>query len=314
MGTVIGDAPHVTHMLPNLTGEFYHSSWESPEAFVRHVKAMDPSRAWHKECWGKDNGNFSGCKSMEEAIELAEKGWPEGIKKVERMQGAILAANPELPKAIRYELAGSIANIPRAISGNPLNMRAMDLSKSRRRPVITLISNMCDPGHVSKDSITNRAAVVCALIDQIESAGYSTEIISLAITNAGPFKACVSVVVKQSGQPLDIGRLAFSMGHSAFFRRMIFGDWGISEECRRLGPFLGSVGKIPVVPEMHEKGVYIIPSMQGNTEAFRNEETSAKDGLAFLVKKLREQKCPPFVKAEVEFEEVVQDEDEDCDF
>jgi len=54
---VIGDAPQLTHYIPELKGDFYHSSWETPEAFVRHIESLKRENAWHDAGW--DNGGRS---------------------------------------------------------------------------------------------------------------------------------------------------------------------------------------------------------------------------------------------------------------
>ena len=157
----------------------YHSTWDTPEAFARHVASIDEKSAWDDAAWERGSG-FSGTENMAEALELARTGWKEGVARIEKIRANIHAMHPVLVKAVRYDIAGSVANVPRAISGNPLNMKANDLSKSRRRPVITLISSMSANCGISKEAITNQAAVVAAIIDQIETQGYACEVIAIA--------------------------------------------------------------------------------------------------------------------------------------
>lgn len=288
----VGNAPELNDLIP---GRDWHSCWDSPEAFSKYIASLDKDKAWQDAGW--DHGDsFSGTTDMAEALELSRNGWTEGVHRIERLRSGILAAHPVLVKAVRYDLAGSVANVPRAISGNPLNMKALDLSKSRRRPIITLVSNMSANCGVSKDSITNRAAVVAAIIDQIECMGYACEVIATAPTlgyKGDHIKVCTSVMVKASNQMVDIGRLSFGLGHASMFRRMVFADWGIDKRLQSsLGHGLGSASQIEVD---NDKGVYILPSCEGCSSLFITEDMAATQGLEFLLAALTKQGCPAFM-------------------
>lgn len=301
---LIGNAKELNDLIP---GFDYHSAWDTPEAFSRHVEAMDKKEAWSDAGWDGDM-HFTGTKNMDEALLLAAEGWKEGATRVERLRSGILAANPTLPKVIKFSLAGSYPDVPRAISGNPINMRTTDLAKSRRRPVITLLSNMSANCGVDKAAITNRAAVVAAIIDQIEAAGYACEVIATAPTRGSmwrgcsEFKALTSIMVKKSSQPVDLVRLAYGLGHASMFRRLIFADWGIYKPLEdKIGSGLGSSCSFERKP-LNEKGIYVLPSAEGNSSKFKTEEIAAKEGLDFIIKSLTAQGCPAFTGTPEEVE------------
>lgn len=313
---VIGNSPDLSLLFGEKLA--YHSAWTSPEAFATHIESLDEKKAWHQGGWDTSGfrDGFSGAKNMEEAVKLATNGWTEGIEKVSRLQGRILAAHPLRKQPKRFSVAGAYPDVARAVAGDPMNMVVPDQERSKRRPVITLLCNMCANAGVDKDAITNRAAVVAALVDHIEAAGFSCEVVSTALTTGGgwssksnsDFKCATSVVVKRSSQPVDIARLAFGLGHASFFRRMIFADWGGSETCRPLGSGLGHVQKLKDSPV---KDVYVIPSCEGNVKKFNTEEAAETEGLEFLINSLRRQKCPAFPKPLEEKEEALLDERDD---
>lgn len=296
----IGNAPDLEYLIPEMN---YLSAWESPESFARHIQAMDPNKAWARSGWDKGTV-FSGTSSMKEAIDLSLHGWKEGVAKIEKVRKIILETNAVVTKPIKYGVAGSYPNVPRAIAGNPMNMRCDDLTASRRRPVITLVSDMSANGYISHETITNRAAVVAAIVDQIEEAGYACEVISLA-TSIGRrsifggggkpgFKVCVAVTVKQSTQPIDIMKLSFNLGHAGMFRRMIFADLEFEPTCERgLGEGLGGSLELDS-KELAEKGYYMLPSVEGVGSLFDTEEKASKEGYTFLIDKLKELGCPAF--------------------
>lgn len=238
-----GDAKELETYLPGFT---YLSAWSSPEKFVRYVKTLRRKDAWQDAGWDKGNPEWYGSETMEEAIALAESGWKEGVDQLEKTRNRVLSANPLLPKPIKYGIAGVTPNVPRAVSGNILNMRQPDMDKSKRRPVLTLICNMSANCGVSSSAITNRAAVVAAIVDQIEVAGFSCEVITTATSRGGGFagssgfSAAISVVLKRSDQAVDLSKLAYGLGHASFFRRLIFADKGSAKICKDgLGSGLG---------------------------------------------------------------------------
>lgn len=294
----VGNALELTHLFGK---QDYHSAWASPEAFSRYVEDLDKKKAWHESGWELDNskGNFYGTKNMDDALDLAQNGWKEGADQVEALRRRTLAANPLRVQPVRYDIAGSFPNVPRAVSGNIMNMRTIDLTKSRKRPILTLVSDMSCHCGISKDAISNRAAVVAAIIDQVEAVGYTCEVLSIAPTKGGyggdGFKAQTSVLVKDAGQPADTKRLAFGLGHSSMFRRMIFADWGTEPSCKEgLGYSLGHGGNEVNVAEANERHMYVLPSAGRKSELFETPEKAATEGLAYMLDQLRGQNCPPF--------------------
>lgn len=296
-----GNAKELTEFIPVLHGKKgYHSTWSTPEAFTNHIKHLERSKAWTDAGW-EHGSDWSGTKDMESAIKLAEDGWKEGIEQVERVRNRTAYKHPVQNRTVRYDLAGTVPNVPRAIAGNVFNMKAPEATKSRRRPVITLVSNMAANCGVSAETISNRSAVVAAIIDQIETAGFACEVIATATTKGSSwggeknFASAVSVVVKKSDQYADVKRLAFSLGHTAMFRRMVFADWGTDEANKGgLGRSLGSNLEIVPDEDMNFKNIYSLPSPERMEKLFRTEEVASTDGFDFLIKSLKAQKCPAF--------------------
>lgn len=298
---LIGNAPNLEYLIPGMD---YLSAWESPESFARHIQSMDKDKAWAHSAWEKGK-YFSGTEDMKEALDLSLHGWKDGVAKMEKVREIVLQANPPINKPIKFGVAGAYPDVPRAIAGNPLNMRCDDLTTSRRRPVITLISDMSANGNVSGEAITNRAAVVAAIVDQIEEAGYACEVISIATTEGRShgffssggtegFKGCVAVTIKNSTQPVDINKLSFNLGHAGFFRRMVFADIQYEPINKKgLGDGLGSTLELDS-KELAEKGYYMVPSCQGISDLFKDEERASTLGYQHLVNTLKNLGCPAF--------------------
>lgn len=297
----IGNGLDLKYLFP---GNSFLSSWNSPEAFARHVENLDPNKAWNKETWSDHNPRFYGA-TMEEALKLSKDGWKEGAYRVEKLRGRILAASPIIKRPAEYGIVGVVPSIPRAVAGNPMNMRKMESTTSRKRPVLTLVTNMANNCYVSHEMISNHAAVVCALVDHIEAAGFATEVITAAPSKRGNYRVLNLIKAKESTHPVDLKRMSFALGHVALFRRMVFADW-FSEHNNQsgLGSSLG--GAKTLNPEgFAEKNIFLIPPAEENTVAFATEDAAAKEGLTFLINSLKEQFCPAFPLTQKEREDIL---------
>lgn len=297
MGTnlKIGDAPHLEALFPN---QQFLSAWSTPEAFSRHIEGIDGRQAWHTSAWKETNGHFYGTKNLAEALKMGKEGWKEGADQVYRLRDRILAKHPLIKRPVQYGIVGAVPNIARAVAGNIMNMRIPDSAVSKRRPVITLISDMSAHRGIDKDAISNRAAAVVTIIDQIESKGFACEVLSTALTKAGygresGHKCTNVIVVKESSQPVDVARIAFSLGHTAFFRRLVFADWGGHKHNEPLSDGLGHTYEFKV-KEYNHKGYFVLPSAEKQPGCFESEEATETQGLPYLVYELKKQGCPAF--------------------
>lgn len=315
----VGDALELEYLFAEPAStpkKFFKSYWSTPEAFATHIEMLDKKQAWQKAGWDEERDHkWNGTKTMGEAIEIARTGWKAGMEKASRLLGKIMASNPLQKKPKKYGIAGTYPNVPKAIAGDVLNMHVPDPRKASRRPVITLLSDMGANWTHSGEELVNRAAVVAALIDHIEAAGYACEVIGYVGSSGGgmwdegdsKFASVIAIQLKNSAQPMDIQRLAFGLGHSAMFRRLIFAEKGGTDFCKSLGSGLGYHLSFDEEQqkELVQDGIYVIPSVEG-TSCFKTEELAETEGLQFLIKALKEQGLPVFsdvvieeVKAEV---------------
>jgi len=320
----VGDAPQITRLLNiEVKEKTLFTSFSSPEKMAAHLGAINSDECWNSSnVWKSVDKDFAGVNSIHEAIDLAHHGWKEGGETIERTRGYIQALNPLSARLIKYGIAGTTPNVPRAIAGNLLNMRQPDLTRSQKRKTITIVYNMCEAWYAQADAVSNKAAVVAALIDEIEGKGFACEVISCANTGyAGSIRAITSVCVKESHQPVDINRLAFGLGHAAMFRCFMFGTWQSDDFVERLGGGLGTVSTTLPTKEQNEQNIYTITSGHYNNrikiELFNTMESAAKEGLNKIVSELQKQGCPAFEKKDHEDgldEEPVEQEEDHRDF
>lgn len=295
-----GNAPSLDSSIPTPRGfkRVWLSYWETPEALASHVATMSPedSGRWHKGAW-TNSESFAGSKDMAHAIDLCRSGWPAGAKRAAKLRDQINAANPMGPRVVKWDVAGAVASVPRALAGNPLAMRRVDSARLRRRPVLTLLSDMSANGGVSASAITNRAAVVAAVVDAVEAAGFACEVVTFECSAANGTAQIVATTVKESSAPADIGRLAFALGHASFFRRLAWAAFTSDAFTSELGGGLGVATRIDE-QAANAQGAYILPSAERAESSFKTESAAATDGLAYLIAALRKQDCPAFPRVD----------------
>lgn len=295
------DAPHLQHLLPCKFD--YASFWSSPEKFARYLDKKGRT-GWHDCAWDGSDPEWYGSKSMDEALGLARSGWPEGRERVSRIRDYVNASNPIRKQPVRYGFAGTLPSVPRAVAGDPKSMRLPANAATKRKPIITLIANMGAYCYVESRCINNRSAVVAAIIDQIEAAGFCVEVLAISPCKAYVpstsgyakyWQMCTTVLVKPSDQPTDIGRLAFGLGHTSMFRRMAFADRCLEPTAQRgLAGDMGSTIQLAPDAEQNWKGIFLLPSNNVRSDLFEDEKVAAREGSAWLINELKKQKCPAF--------------------
>lgn len=267
--------------------------YSSPASLAEHCAKIDRNAAWFRYPWKDGDRSKTGSADMAEACDMAINGWPKGAERVAAMRDKIAANIPTQKRIARYGVAGAIPDVPRYLAGNPQHMRRVDTAKARTRPVITLISNMTCNFDVNARYLENRAAVVTAIVDAIESAGYAVNLLAFACGAYSGVSVQTIVNLKESHDAVDIGRLAYGLGHPAMFRRLSWAVWAEDSFCQEIGEGLGSPQDVPNT-DLASRHIYTIAGLIGDVSPFRDADTAATIGLQRLVNSLREQGCPAF--------------------
>lgn len=247
----------------------------------------DPPRAWNRYQGAHldDADSWIGCKGgFAGAHRMARDGWPEGAERARRVRDALAIALPALPRLTRYDVAGQIPDVRRAIAGNPQAMRRPQPDSAKRRPVLTLACSTAVSWQVNASVMVAQAAVNCAIADALEDAGYSVEIFNIirAQSSGGAFVAEAALRIKVAGAPLSLSNAAYGMGHTAIFRGLALALFAADTECTRLGGCLGfPVSRMTSDPA---RNLYTLPSVQ--------EKESPLALLRASVAVLHKQECP----------------------
>lgn len=154
------------------------------------------------------------------ALELAEKGWSEGVGQL----AGVAAQLPATERIAKEKLcvAGYMPDVGRFLQGEPQHMRRKGGSIAHR-PVVSLVVGTGGTANVTAQQMMNYGRAILAIIDQIEATGRRVEVTAVWTSRGvSDARATVSWTVKAAEDPVDLSALAFSLAHPAAMRRLGF--------------------------------------------------------------------------------------------
>jgi len=180
---------------------------------------------------GGDNlscSKFMGTATFAEAVDLARRGWPEGLKS---LRTAIDASTIFLPSAslrtASLDVGGAFPLVPVAVAGDPACMVTIGEELRATQRIYRFVVNFACLAHVTPAQILNRGAALLAWVDALEAAGARVEIIALRSSKT-PAQSkdftnhTVAFTAKRPDEHLDMDRLAFVLMHRSMMRRFAF--------------------------------------------------------------------------------------------
>mgnify|MGYP007096624943 CR=1 FL=1 len=227
---------------------------------------------------------FTGTNTFEEAIKLAEDGWPEGRAKFADMAGVASYQIGHRRPGTGYDVGGRYPNVPRFCAGDPASMVTSDPRNDTQRHIVTIYVACCASWSVSTDTILHRGAAIGGLIDAVEDEGHSVRLVVFENNKAYQFPAWYEIEVKSAGEPLDLDLMAFAVTHPAVLRRLVF---SVHEQNGHIGEGgfhdtyihgYGSVGNGWPTKRVGERphGALFFDSLIGNPGHFASIEAAAK--------------------------------------
>lgn len=181
--------------------------------------------------------SWNGGISWEESKKLALTGWKDGLDRINKIQAEISPriTNQVIKQQPVYSVVGHNVDVGRFLSNDPecFNLKEIDVSSGVGK-VITLVVSVGCSCEISSETIIQKGAMVCALIDAFEYAGNRVEVICNSASSSCLYNSNrkgynkeegwieVDVVLKEPDQALNMVELAFCLAHPAMFRRMVF--------------------------------------------------------------------------------------------
>jgi len=167
--------------------------------------------------------SFSGTHSLEEAVTLASKGWPEGVERMSSIAEGIEVDSTLLQSALRLN---QFFDIDRYLQGEPENMVSFVQTQQSHGKILDIVINAAQHARVDKKEIENRGAAILAAVDTLRTNGYSVGVFIVdqrePSYERGYTRVRYEIPVLEPGQAVSVDTLAFTIMHPSFLRRLLF--------------------------------------------------------------------------------------------
>ena len=248
--------------------------------FIDYVANLPRSHALDSRRSGWEAGDglaeWIGSRDMPAAIKIARQGWQEGARAAREVIDALALANPRV-RHRRASVAGGAVNVGRMLSGDPAHM--IHRPKSPGKKIVTLFVEAGCAGHIDAATLVVRAAIIGAITDLMENAGYSCTIVVTDTSVAGirTFYQ-LAVTIKESGERMNIDDLIFALGHPSFLRRFSFATCSSVDECRDIWSTQGEPSNAFTPSHPCRANEFYIPVMPNNPKTIN-------DAMPFVIPK-----------------------------
>jgi hypothetical protein len=199
--------------------------------------SLQDSQARTKSSRDNYDLQWHGGLTWEQAKQMAVSGWREGMQEIDKYRAKIVPVITERvlrPKQI-YSVAGYNVDVGSFMANEPECFIAREYEE-RNYPgqIYKIVASISFSAAIKPETIIQRGAMICALIDAIEFAGHRVEVIcndASTINDSSEYRQGkykengwfeVSVTVKKVSQPLEMSDLAFCLAHPAMLRRIMF--------------------------------------------------------------------------------------------
>jgi hypothetical protein len=183
---------------------------------------------------------FTGTRTLQDAIDLARRGWDGGIRQIEAFKAEIEKLTRGLVPVPQPEphMSRGRVSVSRAISGQPKAfIRRVDHGRTRNAmmpKIVNLVYNASVSGSIGSDVVLRRGAAMIVACQTLERRNIrcGIEIVFATTPSAraarwpdqhpdGP-SIEYRLRIKHHNEHVSVDKLAFFMGHTATLRRLLF--------------------------------------------------------------------------------------------
>lgn len=203
----------------------YNSLAELVEHVQRLPEPTKTARCDDSNRWA--GGDYAPC-GMQQALDLARNGWPEGVREAGKIAAGIAervvqASGMAQEDNFGYDVTGGAFDAGAYLSGVPECWGT--LQPQQERKAVRIVVNICASGGVPADMLLKRGAAIAALVLTLTARGFAVTVDVMAgLTfdhGAGDSKhMIVRVADASTGSPLDIDRVVFALAHPGMLRRI----------------------------------------------------------------------------------------------
>tara|TARA_R110002073_G_scaffold3864_3_gene25803 strand:- start:268 stop:1125 length:858 start_codon:yes stop_codon:yes gene_type:complete len=204
----------------------YHDSLDSFVSFAENRK-LDSS--WKREASrSKNDMDFYGNATFNQAIKLARYGWTEGRDLLANATASAASAiSNNMTPSFFMDVGGAYPIAALAASGDPACMVNPTPYEQTAKPTVALNVGAAFNCTYRTHQINNFGGALCAWIDKLEALGQSIELTLSYYNGANDEKSAEpdshnQVRIKRAGEPLNLDTIAFALIHPAMNRRLQF--------------------------------------------------------------------------------------------
>lgn len=174
----------------------------------------------------KGQKDWYGTESLDEALDLAENGYEEGLQAAKMLKDRIdaILKSETYERKYFHDVVGGSVSLPDYVLGVPDHMMNYDIALERHLgKTIEIVAEMGMNCGISTQSIELRGAALLAVIDALENQGFRVDVtITETVGNHGNLRMCYRVPLKNGDRSLSPSMISFAITHPAWLRRILF--------------------------------------------------------------------------------------------
>lgn len=181
----------------------------------------------------KEGSDWNGSKSLDEACDIGTAGWHEIRPDVDKLINSlenVIDSTFGMMFETKFNVTGESGDIDRYLMGDPECMvDYVDVPQTRMGRVVRILVNGTFNAGVPAQTIKQRGAMICSLVDIINRMGIGVEVYSeIATADSGKYHSMLTKL-HDSQQLLDIDNLMFAIAHPSMLRRISFSNMEMSK-------------------------------------------------------------------------------------
>lgn len=176
--------------------------------------------------------------SWRECSRLAQTGWSEGARTIEKMAAPLLTSitSHMRREEVVFDIEGDSVDIGTFMTGNPepfIRWEETEQESNRRGKFVHIVCNIAASSLFTTEQLFAKGAAVSVVVDALEITGHrvSVDVVQMVRPSSGLWgggggnsreRYMTTVNVKKAEDPLNLESIAFACAHSGMLRRLVF--------------------------------------------------------------------------------------------
>lgn len=203
----------------------FSKSFSNLDGLRRYLDTASNSKLFEKTNDSKNgSSSFTGTESYSAANDLLRDGDAKNAAKLKAAAGNGLKAAAGDGQRIRHfsSVCGGAVNVPNMLMGLPKSMIAAQKVKYKDSKVVSMVFNASIDCTIEADEINKVSAYLVNAIMGLEKKGYRVNLYVMHASTRGSEKCAMFVRIKDSGQYMDVKKMAYPLVNPSMLRRHYF--------------------------------------------------------------------------------------------